>query len=608
MSLPFLFHSQTVDGLAFDGKRVKVCLKTEALTFDAVYVRIEPDNEEYLVAMVQCGRAGELLLWEVSFEPNRDRDITHYVFKVVRNGQQYWLDARGVQKRIPPKEFHFKLNVNHQPPKWVQEQVFYQIFPDRFAASQSESAIREAYCEYDPDAVIKMWGEPVGNHQNSGAREFFGGDLKGVEQKLGYLEQLGVTALYFNPIFSSLSNHKYDTTDYFTIDPMFGTNEHFASLCEKIRSKNMKIVLDAVFNHTSVHHPWFDIQQKGKGAYGNPKSDFRDYYFFDGESNHYIGWKGIDNLPVLNFENHEVREYIYQGEASVIKHWLKPPYSVDGWRFDVIHMLGEGEGAKNNAHYVKAFRQATKSVNPNAYVLGEHFFEATQWLQGEQEDGAMNYYGFAHPVRAFIAHQDITYDPIDIDGFEFKAWLDEARAKVPFANQLSQLNQLDSHDTARFLTLVNGDEKKMQIALALLMTYVGAPCIYYGSEVGLEGSFDPDNRRCFPWHLVQGSHWIHLYQQWIEIRKQFKALQSGSMQWLYCDERALAYARQLGEETIIVAVNIGLQESTIDLPLWQLGLNAKHLHQLLDKCEIIDYEGHVSVNMAALSINLWQVK
>ncbi|EOD5343405.1 maltodextrin glucosidase [Vibrio parahaemolyticus] len=608
MSLPFLFHSQTVDGLAFDGKRVKVCLKTEALTFDAVYVRIEPDNEEYLVAMVQCGRAGELLLWEVSFEPNRDRDITHYVFKVVRNGQQYWLDARGVQKRIPPKEFHFKLNVNHQPPKWVQEQVFYQIFPDRFAASQSESAIREAYGEYDPDAVIKTWGEPVGNHQNSGAREFFGGDLKGVEQKLGYLEQLGVTALYFNPIFSSPSNHKYDTTDYFTIDPMFGTNEHFASLCEKIRSKNMKIVLDAVFNHTSVHHPWFDIQQKGKGAYGNPQSDFRDYYFFDGKSNQYIGWKGIDNLPVLNFENHEVREYIYQGEASVIKHWLKPPYSVDGWRFDVIHMLGEGEAAKNNAHYVKAFRQATKSVNPNAYVLGEHFFEATQWLQGEQEDGAMNYYGFAHPVRAFIAHQDITYDPIDIDGFEFKAWLDEARAKVPFANQLSQLNQLDSHDTARFLTLVNGDEKKMKIALALLMTYVGAPCIYYGSEVGLEGSFDPDNRRCFPWHLVQGSPWLHLYQQWIEIRKQFKALQSGSMQWLYCDERAFAYARQLGEETLIVAVNIGLQESTIDLPLWQLGLNAKHLHQLLDKCEIIDYEGHVSVNMAALSINLWQVK
>ena len=307
------------------------------------------------------------------------------------------------------------MNVNHQPPSWVQEQVFYQIFPDRFSASKSESDIRKAYAQHDSEAIIKSWGEAVGSHKNTGAREFFGGDLKGVEQRLDYLEQLGVTALYFNPIFSSPSNHKYDTTDYFTVDPMFGTNAQFAELCEKIRGKNMKIVLDAVFNHTSVHHPWFDIQQKGEGAYGNPQSKFRDYYFFEDETNHYIGWKGIGNLPVLNFENEQVRDYIYQSEESVIKYWLKPPYLVDGWRFDVIHMLGEGEGAKNNAHYVEAFRHATKSVNPNAYVLGEHFFEATQWLQGDQEDGAMNYYGFAHPVRAFIAQQDIMYEPINID-------------------------------------------------------------------------------------------------------------------------------------------------------------------------------------------------
>ncbi len=148
-----------------------------------------------------------------------------------------------------------------------------------------------------------------------------------------------------------------------------------------------KASLDAVFNHTSVHHPWFDMKMEGEGAYGNPKSKFRSFYFFEGDSNNYIGWKGIGSLPVLNFDNVEVRDYIYQGEQAVIKHWLKPPYAVDGWRFDVIHMLGEGEGAKNNAHYVEAFRQATKSVNPDAYVLGEHFFEATQWLQGGQEDG-----------------------------------------------------------------------------------------------------------------------------------------------------------------------------------------------------------------------------
>lgn len=608
MNLPFIFHSQTIDGLAFNHEQVTVRLKTETLDFDSVYVRLEPDNEEYLVDMAQIGTTGELLLWEASFRPNRDRDVTHYVFKLLKDGQQYWLDARGVQKRIPPKEFHFKLNVNHQPPSWVQEQVFYQIFPDRFSASKSESDIRHAYAQYDSASVVKAWGDAVGSHQNTGAREFFGGDLKGVEQKLDYLEQLGVTALYFNPIFSSPSNHKYDTTDYFTVDPMFGTNAQFAELCEKIRGKNMKIVLDAVFNHTSVHHPWFDIQQKGEGAYGNPQSKFRDYYFFEGETNHYIGWKGIGNLPVLNFENEQVRDYIYQSEASVIKHWLKPPYSVDGWRFDVIHMLGEGEGAKNNAHYVEAFRHATKSVNPNAYVLGEHFFEATQWLQGDQEDGAMNYYGFAHPVRAFIAQQDIMYEPINIDGLEFKAWLDEARAKIPFSNQLSQLNQLDSHDTARFITLVDGDKRKMNIALALLMTYVGTPCIYYGSEVGLEGGLDPDNRRCFPWNEIENSAWLSIYKQWISIRKQYKSLQSGSIQWLHCDTNVLAYARVLGSEAIVVVMNLSGDECSIDLPLWQLGLEATHLSPLLDVRELIDYKGHLSVNIPAQSFKLWQLK
>ncbi|CAE6949902.1 Belongs to the glycosyl hydrolase 13 family [Vibrio sp. B1REV9] len=608
MTLPFIFHSQTSDGLSFDGETLTVILKTESIAFDRVHVRCEPDNEEYLIEMSQCGRAGDLLLWQAQFAANQDRDVTHYVFKLVKGSQQFWLDGRGVQKRMPPKEFHFKLNTQSQPPSWVQKQVFYQIFPDRFAASQDELAIRKAYAQYDPDTTVKSWGEAVGSHQNTGAREFFGGDLKGVEQKLDYLDELGVTALYFNPIFTAPSNHKYDTKDYLNIDPMFGNNEQFAGLCEKIRSKQMRIVLDAVFNHTSVHHPWFDIKQEAHGAYGHPKSDFRDYYFFEGESNRYIGWKGIGNLPVLNFENEQVRSKIYQSDDAVIKHWLKPPYSVDGWRFDVIHMLGEGEGAKNNAHYVEAFRQATKSINQEAYVLGEHFFEATQWLQGGQEDGAMNYYGFAHPVRALIAKQDIMYDPIDISVGDFKEWIDEARAKIPFSNQLSQLNQLDSHDTARFFTLLEGHEKKMSLALRFLMTYVGTPCLYYGSEVGLEGGLDPDNRRCFPWSEVENSQWLGRYKQSIAIRKQYRALQSGSFQWLYESKQTVVFARQLGEETIVAAFNFSEDVELIDIPLWKLGLNAKHLIQICDSNEKVDYERHISVNIPALTSKLWQLK
>ncbi|MGR5132247.1 maltodextrin glucosidase [Vibrio alfacsensis] len=608
MTLPFIFHSQTEDGLVFDGEQLNVTLKTEKIMFDSVHVRCEPDNEEYLFEMSPCDNAGELQLWSAQFAANKDRDVTHYVFKLVQGKQQFWLDGRGVHKRMPAKEFHFKLNTQSQPPSWVQQQVFYQIFPDRFATSQDETTIRHAYAKYDPKAMVKSWGEAVGSHHNTGAREFFGGDLKGVEQNLDYLAELGVTALYFNPLFTAPSNHKYDTTDYFNIDPMFGTNEQFARLCEKVRGQQMKIVLDAVFNHTSVHHPWFDINKEGDGAYDYPQSQYRDYYFFEGDSNKYIGWKGIDSLPVLNFENEQVRDYIYQSEQAVIKHWLNPPYSVDGWRFDVIHMLGEGEGAKNNAYYVEAFRQATKSVNSNAYVLGEHFFEATQWLQGGQEDGAMNYYGFAHPVRALIANQDIMYDPIEINALEFKEWLDEARAKIPFANQLSQLNQLDSHDTARFLTLLKGDEQKMRLALALLMTYVGTPCIYYGSEVGLEGGLDPDNRRCFPWEQLSDSEWLRFYQRWIEIRKQFKSLQSGSILWLHCDEQTMVYARQLREETIVVAFNLSAQDVEVTLPLWQLGVDAQNLYQIWEGSGKVAYSGHFSVKISALSCDMWQVK
>ncbi len=223
-------------------------------------------------------------------------------------------------------------------------------------------------------------------------------------------------------------------------------------------------------------------------------------------------------------------------------------------------MLGEGEGAQNNAHYVQAFRQAAKEENKETYVLGEHFFEASQWLQGDQEDGAMNYYGFAHPVRALLAKQDIAFDPIDIDVQEFVTWLIEAKAKIPFANQLTQLNQLDSHDTARFLTLLSGDEQKMKLAATLLFTYLGTPCLYYGTEVGMEGSHDPDNRRTFPWERTenQRSPWFGFFQKLIAIRNDRPSLQRGSIQTLYCLARAWVYARQLGEERTLFTVNPGI--------------------------------------------------
>ncbi len=586
MSFPFIFHGQSSDWVTRSDNTLIVRLATEkSVCFDKVMLRHEPDNEEYLVEMTKHSETEYLTIWQASFTLNSDRAISHYVFKLLTKTGQYWLDGKGVSKRISPKELHFKYNTQHQPPAWVREQVFYQIFPDRFSNGKPELSVKNG--EYfvrggTQPVVAKPWGEPVDGHDSNvkasgtGGCEFYGGDLYGVENKLDYLQELGVTAIYLNPIFTAPSNHKYDTSDYKNVDPHLGSNAHFATLCDKLHQRDMRIMLDAVFNHTSTEHPWFNLQglHNSIGAYQGKDSAYRDYYFFEGDSNQYIGWKGIQSLPVLNFHNQAVCDYIYNGDDAIIKHWLKPPYNIDAWRFDVIHMLGEGEGAKNNAHYVKAFRDAAKAVNPDCYVLGEHFFEASQWLQGDQEDGAMNYYGFAHPVRALLAKLDITFDPIDIGIREFLDWQAEARAKIPWSNQLSQLNQLDSHDTARFLELVKHDPRLFKLASMLLFSYVGTPCLYYGTELGMEGSHDPDNRRCMAWEKVAESEYLPWFKQLINVRKAHPALSHGDYVPLFDNDDCFAYARQYKQDIVIMAVNLSDAPQMITLPIWRLGTTA----------------------------------
>ncbi|MDK9736662.1 maltodextrin glucosidase [Vibrio sp. D404a] len=608
---PYLYHAQTSDFVDLERGFLTLKLHTESDDWNKVQLRHEPDNEEYLVDMSLVGRQGRLFIWEARIPLNTDQPITHYTFKLLSETGQFWLDAQGIHLRMPSRSHHFKFNAEHQPPSWVAKQVFYQIFPERFCNGKPEISVQpgEYRLKEDTlDVVVKEWGAAVEGHNGTGAAEFFGGDLVGVHSKLDYLQQLGVTALYLNPIFQSPSNHKYDTTDYYNVDPHFGTNQEFAALSDDLHSRGMKVVLDAVFNHTSVEHPWFDKLGRGDtGAFGQPQSEFHDYYFFhNDEATQYVGWKGINSLPVLNFSNESVRDYIYQAEDSVIKHWLKAPYGIDGWRFDVIHMLGEGEGAYNNAHYVREFRDAAKSENPEAYILGEHFFEATSWLQGDQEDGSMNYYGFAHPVRALLAKQDIAYDPIDINVHDFSNWLSEARAKVPWLNQLSQLNQLDSHDTARFISLLNGDTAKQEIALALLMTYVGTPCLYYGTEVGLEGGQDPDNRRCFPWGEEQTSSWFEYTQALIKLRQDRTSLQTGAYQELYCDDEVLVYVRSLGQEHTLVAINLAQTPSEVVIPVWKLGLESGEISEVLAGGDALSIDkGQLRLSLKSMSAQLY---
>lgn len=554
-----------------------LCDRSEGLT---LFLRAEPDNEEMLLPMRAVGRSGALYCFEADLPWDEGNITTRYAFKILHDGTQTWLAADGQHGFLPLAEVHFRLCREHAPPSWVAEQVFYQIFPDRFCQGDPSHAVQSDEYIYGSGhwpVVKKEWGEPV--NPRLPATEFYGGDLPGIQSQLAYLqEELGVTALYLNPIFTSGSNHRYDTEDYYSVDPHLGGDAALAELSTELHARGMKLVLDAVVNHTSFNHPWFNRfgRHAGSGAWQAGDSPWRRWYTFAADGS-YCSWKGHSSLPVLDMANPEVREQIYAGPDAVLRYWMRPPYSIDGWRFDVLHMLGEGRGARNNAFYVSEFRKVLREENGEAYVMGEHFFEATRWLQGDQEDGAMNYYGFAHPLRAWLAQQDVAYQPLIIDTHQFDYWLTAARARVPWANQLAQLNLIDSHDTVRFLTLLDGDVARMCLAVTLLLTYPGTPCIYYGDEIGLQGANDPDCRRCFDWDR---EHWnrplFEHYQAMIRLRQTREELRHGAYQTLVVQADALVYARYTERQLTLVAVNRGAEALTITLPLHLLPLQISH--------------------------------
>lgn len=602
----FAFHAGSSEFLELGehGYRVRVRVP-EALSLEALWLRTEPDNEQLLTPMQPQGRKDGWQVWESRLPLNPSHPVTLYAFKLLVGGCQYWLSETGVTPYFPEREVHFRVNPDYVPARWVWSQVFYQIFPERFCDGDPENNVRDGEYLYEGKPVVaKSWQELPDKRQ--GAREFFGGDLEGVRQKLPYLQELGVNALYLNPIFLSPSSHKYDTVDYYRVDPHFGGNESFARLCSELRERDMRVVLDAVVNHTSERHPWFDrygehgLEQPG--AYQSPQAATRDFYSFGGDDpESYHGWYGVKTLPVLNYSNPELRQRIYEADDAVLRYWMRAPYHIDGWRFDVIHMLGEGAGAHNNATYVRHFRQTLREEDPEAYVLGEHFFEATQWLQGDQEDGAMNYYGFARPVTEFLAGRDFTGHRVRLSAEDFAYLLGRARSRLPFALQLSQFNLLDSHDTPRLLTTLGGDVALVKLAVTLLMTYIGVPCIYYGDEIGLEGGPDPDCRRPFPWdERAWNSELLAHYRRLIALRRSSRALQEGAYLTLAASGDAFAFARFLAGEVVVAAINRA-QTATVTLPLWQVGLGEAALEDALSGESYRSANGSLTLELPARS-------
>ncbi|WP_019509440.1 glycoside hydrolase family 13 protein [Pleurocapsa sp. PCC 7319] len=441
-------------------------------------------------------------------------------------------------------------------PDWVKNAVFYQIFPDRFAKSPATIKGQWQASTYEGwDATPTMQG-------------YKGGNLWGVIDKLDYLQDLGINAIYFTPIFQSASNHRYHTHDYYEVDPILGGNVAFDALIKAAHSKDMKVVLDGVFNHASRGFFFFnDILENG------PHSPWLDWFkikdwplsAYDGDKPaNYEGWVGNRALPEFNHDNPQVKEYIMQ----IAEYWLHK--GIDGWRLDVPNEV-------DTPGFWQEFRDRVKAVNPEAYIVGEIWGDASPWLDGTQFDGVMNY-RFTEATIAFAGgenylpeycqHELQPYPPIS--GVEYAVRIKALLEQYDWEIQLTQLNLLDSHDTPRMLTTVGEDYNSFLLATVLLMTFPGAPSIFYGDEVGLPGGKDPDCRRTFP----QPENWnvelLKAHKELIALRHQYPSLRTGTYKTLYAEQNIYVFARILNDEELVIAVNTDSQQANANFSVTEL--------------------------------------
>lgn len=441
-----------------------------------------------------------------------------------------------------------------QTPNWVKNAVFYQIFPDRFAKADFPKNAEYQFQQVD----FEPW------YQLPTLQGYKGGNLWGLIEKLDYLQELGVTAIYLTPIFQSACNHRYHTHDYYRVDPMLGGNEAFQALLKAVHQRNMKLVLDGVFNHASRGFFFFnDILENG------PYSPWVDWFkvydwpvsAYNGDlPANYASWVGNRALPQFNHENPDVREYIMR----VGEYWLQQ--GIDGWRLDVPFEI-------DVPGFWEEFRERVKKVNPEAYIVGEIWGDARQWLDGKQFDGVMNYV-FTGPTIAFTARDRVDrslveqpdYKPYPaLNAAEYAEQIETLLSLYPWEITLTQLNLLASHDTARLLSIAQGDRASVKLATLLLLTFPGAPCIYYGDEVGLPGKLDPDSRRSFPPQAEWDEELLQWHQDLIRLRHSYPALRTGEYNILYAEELVYVFSRRLAASEVMIAINSDTEEATVQI-------------------------------------------
>lgn len=606
-------------------EEVKIHLRTAKDNVDLVYLVCNKEK----IYMDKERTEGRFDYYVASYQLSGEK-ITYY-FELHIGQLIGYYDTRGIVREIT-EYYHFAIIPGFHTPEWAKGAVMYQIYVDRFCNGDTSNDVLSGEYAYIKEQVQKVedWNRYPAQMD---VREFYGGDLQGVLDKMDYLKDLGVEVIYFNPLFVSPSNHKYDIQDYDYIDPHFGkivydegellpwgekdnkkasryinrvtdkrnleaSNALFAKVVEEAHKRGMRVILDGVFNHCGSFNKWMDrecIYENApgyeKGAHVSADSPYKDFFDFKNQNawpynTTYDGWWGHDTLPKLNYENSkELYDYVMRIGAK----WVSAPYNADGWRLDVAADLGHSPAF--NHSFWQDFRKTVKRANPEAIILAEHYGNTRDWLQGNEWDTVMNYDAFMEPVTWFLTgmekHSDDFREDLLGNSESFLGAMRHHCASFTMPSLQVAMNELSNHDHSRFLTRTNhkvgrtstlGPEAANQginkavfmEAVVMQMTWIGAPTIYYGDEAGVCGFTDPDNRRTYPWGN-EDQQLIVFHKDIIALRNQYRELREGSLKVIDNDYNFLAYGRFTNTASSLILINNNDTPLEREVSVWEIG-------------------------------------
>lgn len=568
-TMTFAFHDSQSKGYrnpfgaVKKGTKVEIILETEVFSkVDLNLTFFDGRKEEIVMCYEDMGDLGARYKAEV--DTKEELGLINYYFTIENRGNEYFygnneesLGGEGRIYRENPKPYQITVYKEQSIPAWYKEGVVYQIFVDRFFNGNKDGHINSP--KRNSFIYSNWYDEPmyIKNMDGTIARwDFYGGNLRGVINKIPYLKDLGITIIYLNPIFKAFSCHKYDTGDYEKIDEMFGCEEDFKELCLKAKENGMRIILDGVFNHTGANSKYFNKfkEYDSLGAYESKESPYYSWYRFREFPNCYECWWGDKNLPDVEELEPSYLDYIITGKNAIVAKWIN--LGASGWRLDVADELPD--------KFIKLLKERIRKEDKDSVLIGEVWEDASnkisygekrKYLFGDELDSIINY-----PFREAI----INYINGEMTAENCKRYMLSIYENYPRDIFYSNMNLLGNHDTERILTMVRGNERNLELAVLMMMTLPGVPLVYYGDEAGLTGGKDPDNRKTYPWGR-ENPEILSMYKKLISLRKEDEIFIKGDLSIVSISKEILSYKRSYKNNHIVIIINSSEEEKTISL-------------------------------------------